>query len=242
MFKDFTKIVTLTILLLGTTLSADTAGAEIGYSLWSSKLTGNIQGGGATDDNINLDSDLGHGDTETNGFYWLVVEHPVPLLPNLKLQKTTFESTATAKNGVTFEGTNHTTGTDSKITLNQVDVTMYWSPSDNWVNFDLGLNLKQIKGTVDISTSKKVDVLVPMLYAKGRFDMPFSGLSLEGDINYISYSDSSLSDIKFGFLYETDFGLGANLGYRIQNTKFDDNSVDVDISTKGLYCGLYYHF
>ena len=82
-----------------------------------------------------------------------------------------------------------------------------------------------------------------MVYAKAKFDLPLSGLSVETDVSYITYADSDFYDVKGGILYETSFGLGGTVGYRAEKIKLDDVSdAYSDIEIKGAYAGLYYHF
>ncbi|MCI0500548.1 MAG: TIGR04219 family outer membrane beta-barrel protein, partial [Epsilonproteobacteria bacterium] len=135
-------------------------------------------------------------------------------------------------------------------TLKQTDIIPYWRILDNWVNFDIGVNIRNIAGNIKIdstSENKHADedfsVILPMAYAKARFDLPFSGLSIEADGSYIGFNGNSITDIKGGVVYETPFGLGATLGYRKQNMTLDDiDSTYCNTNTKGIYGGVFIHF
>lgn len=82
-----------------------------------------------------------------------------------------------------------------------------------------------------------------MVYAKAKFDLPFSGLFLESDISYVTYKDSEFYYFKAVLLYETSFGLGTTLGYRSEKLQLDDISdINSNIDIKGAYAGVYYHF
>ncbi len=236
-------------LTLVTSLNADFIGAEVGYAAWSSGLTGNIQKGVGS---LDFEKDLGYGSNDTNGFMWAYIDHPLPLLPNLKIQKTNFSDSAsgTINANVTFSGKSFSVSDSatSTITLDQVDIIPYWRILDNWVNFDIGLNIKAIDGNVKIDTSTQhanedFSVILPMLYTKARFDLPFSGLSVEADLSYVGYSGNKFSDIKAGIVYETPFGLGATVGYRQQNITLDDiDDTYGELNIEGAYAGLFYHF
>ena len=78
-----------------TSVNADFLGAEAGYAVWNSKATGSIQNGNS---DINLKNDLGYGDTEANSFYWASFDHFIPLVPNIKVQKTNFTTKSARKN------------------------------------------------------------------------------------------------------------------------------------------------
>jgi outer membrane protein len=240
---------TAVALTLTTSLNADFLGAEVGYAVWGSTLAGNIQKG---DRALDFENELGYGSHEINGFMWLYIDHPLPLIPNLKIQKTNFsDSGSSAVNtNVTFSGKSFVANepVTSSITLDQVDIIPYWRILDNWINLDIGLNIKSIDGDIQVNSTatptKQANAdftaILPMLYTKARFDLPFSGLSAEADISYIRYSDEKFSDLKVGIVYETTVGLGATLGYRKQSIKLDD--IYGEMKIKGPYAGLFFHF
>jgi len=240
---------TTVALALATSVNADFIGAEVGYAVWNSSLTGDIKKGTGS---LDFEKDLGYGSSEINGFMWAYIDHPVPLLPNLKIQKTNFSDTSngTINTGVTFGGQTFSISdsVSSSITLNQLDVIPYWRILDNWINLDLGFNFKSIDGNIQVDTTGKhanedFSVILPMLYGKARVDLPFSGLSVEADMSYVGYDGNKFSDIKAGVVYETTFGLGATLGYRQQNVTLDDiDDTYGKLNVKGPYAGLFFHF
>jgi len=240
---------TAVALTLATSLNADFIGAEVGYAVWNSSLTGDIKKGTGS---LDFEKDLGYGTSDVNGFMWAYIDHPVPLVPNLKIQKTNFYDTSngTINTDVTFAGQNFTVSdsVSSSITFNQLDLIPYWRILDNWINLDLGFNFKSIDGNIQIDTTTKhanedFSVVLPMLYGKARADLPFSGLSIEADMSYVSYDGNKFSDIKAGVVYETTYGVGAILGYRQQNITLDDiDDTYGKLDIKGPYAGLFYHF
>jgi outer membrane protein len=251
--EDFMKKILLSatiMALLVPAVNADTLGAEIGYATWSSKLTGDIKGSSAGDLSLDMKDDLGYSDKSTNDFLWVYFDHPVPIIPNLKVQKANYSDDASKSSSVTYDGKTYTGTVSTKLTLNQIDMIGYYRILDNWVNFDLGLNLKTIDGNLKISstsgaaaTDKDFKATIPMLYAKTRFDLPFTGLSIEADGSYIGFSGSKFSDLKAGVVYETSYGLGLTAGYKSQTLVLDDiDDTNTNISIKGMYAGLFYHF
>ncbi|MGB3751622.1 MAG: TIGR04219 family outer membrane beta-barrel protein [Arcobacteraceae bacterium] len=236
---------------LATSIHADFIGAEAGYAIWNSSLSGDIQKGNGT---LDFENDLGYGSSETNSFMWAYIDHPLPLLPNFKIQKTNYSDDASGRlnKNVTFDNQNFTMNENvsSSITLDQVDFIPYWRILDNWVNLDIGLNIKMIDGNIKVSSKDAVkptdsdfNVILPMLYTKARFDLPLTGLSLEADASYVSYDGNKFSDLKAGIVYETTIGLGATVGYRQQKITLDDiDDVYGDLTIKGAYAGIFYHF
>lgn len=236
---------TTVALMMSTSLSADFLGAEAGVALWNTKVDGNIRKGGTA---IDFQKDLGYGNSQTNNFFYASFDHPIPLLPNIKVQQTNFSDEGKGSLNKTFAGVTFGGNVTSELTLKQTDIIPYWRILDNWINFDIGLNIRNIAGNIKITgVGQKADedfsVILPMAYAKARFDLPFSGLSVEADGSYIGFDGSSVTDIKGGVVYETPFGLGATLGYRKQNITLDDiDSTYGDINAKGIYGGVFYHF
>ena len=225
--------------------SADTVGFEVGAAYWGAKTSGDFNYKG---DTIDLEKDLGYVDTNTN-FIWASFEHPVPIIPNLKIQHTSFDESQSTNTNKVFDGKTYSGVVNSNIKLNQTDFILYYELLDNWVNLDFGINAKYLNASVSMdsatqsASTKDLNYVVPMLYAKAKFELPLSGLSVESDISYISYDSSAFYDVKGGVSYETTFGLGATAGYRAEKLKIDDISdFNSDIDIKGFYAGLFYHF
>ena len=249
--------------LILTNSNADFIGAEAGYALWAPSLSGYIQKDG---DNVNLENDLGFGSTKANSFFWAYLDHPIPLLPNIKIQQTNYTDIANGKltkqikfSGIDLIDTNLplfgggasiSDNTKSEFTLNQLDLIAYWRILDNWVNLDLGINIKKIDGNIKIDTetsdkhvNEDFSTAVPMLYGKARFDLPFSGLSAEADMSYISYDGNKISDMKAGLSYNFIAGLSAVVGVRNENLTIKDvDGIDANIDINGYYAGVSYHF
>ncbi len=208
-------------------------------------------GGNAGEPNITL-KELGLKD-QSNTFYYVALEHPVPVLPNIRLQQTNISSkqTATITKNFTIDGTNFN-GSDkvtSDFDLSHTDATLYYELLDNWINLDFGLTARKFSGYVRASTTTKseevkVDETLPMLYLKAQFDLPFSGLSVGVEGNFISYQDSELIDYtaKISYLFDSALDIGLEAGYRSMNLAIDDNDLTADIDLTGPYAALIMHF
>ena len=247
------KIITSTLLAsaLATSVSADFLGAEVGYAAWAPKTTGDIKYS-AQGSKINFEDDLGYEGTDLNGFAWAYFDHFIPLIPNVKVQQTNYSSSQahTVTTNFTFKTTDYapTNNITTDLVLNQKDIILYWRILDNWVNLDLGFMGKQIDGSMSITRGSDVNSVdftttVPLAYIKARFDLPFSGLSVEADYSTVSYLGNSITDMKGGVVYESSFGLGAVAGIKKQNITLDDiDAIYADIDIEGVYAGLFFHF
>lgn len=230
---------------LATSISADTIGLETGASFWNAGASGDIQY--KTGSKFDLADNLGLDDNVAANFLWVAIEHPIPLIPNIKIEKTSFsvDSKVTTVSGSgQFSGITATTNDKSELTLNQTDFKLYYELLDNWVNLDAGLNIKIIDGSFSIANEKQdISAPIPMLYAKAKIELPFSGFAFEADISYLGLGDSSFTDTKAGLLYETTYGLGATLGYKQQKLSLDDVSdYNAELTISGIYAGVFYHF
>ena len=240
------------LLLAASPVSADTVGFTIGAALWNHEPSGDVayaESGVATE--IDFDDTLGLS-SETDGVFWLSVEHPVPMFPNLKLQSTqiTSEGTETATQDITFGNTTYPAGTllDSEVELNQTDVVLYYEVLDNAFSLDLGLDVRIMDATFNVSSPSienevSVTLYVPMLYGAARFDLPFTGAYLGGSGSILAISGNSYSDYQLNLGYESGIGLGVEGGYRVQKVKLDDvEDITADFQFSGAYLGVFYHF
>jgi len=231
-------------------VQADTVlGVYAGAGSWNSDYSGS-----AGDPSITL-KDLGFKD-HSNSYYYIALEHPIPLIPNIMLEHTTIRSQQTADISKTFtiDGTtfvaNDTIASDFDLT--HTDATLYYEILDNWVNLDLGITVRKFDGYVHAQSTnvpadnKKVDVdqTLPLLYGKAQFDLPFSGFSLGAEAKYISYSGDKLSDyaIKVSYLFDSVLDVGLEAGYRKMSLTVDDDDLKAKVELKGPYAAVIAHF
>lgn len=233
-------------LCLPTLAAADAVGINFGAYSWQQEYSGTAQSG---TDVLDFNQDLGFDD-DTNTSYYVAIEHPIPILPNLKIAHTNMDTTATGNisadfDGVTFDGT---VITDSDLT--HTDFTLYYELLDNWVSLDLGLTARQFKEGVRITDQTSgetgeviIDETIPMLYLAVKFDLPLTGLYIGGDANGVSYDDDDLIDYRINVGYESSIGLGIEVGFRSFDLDYeDDDNERVDVTIDGAYATLFFHF
>lgn len=234
--------------VFSTTATADFIGFEVGAQAWQQSYDGLIQSG---TNGVDLDQQLGFDD-ETNNVFYVLLEHPVPVLPNVLVQHTELDISATSTDtSFTFDGIDFSLGspvtTDSD--LSHTDITLYYEILDNWVSLDVGLTVRTFEEGVFLSSDVgnaelDLDITVPLLYAGVEFELPLTGLYVSADANAIAYSGDGFVDYRINIGYESSWGLGAELGYRSFTVDYedsDDNEV-VDITIDGAYLGVFYHF
>lgn len=230
--------------------NADTVlGVYAGYGSWDSSYDGK-----AGDPSITL-KDLGVKDHK-NKFYYIALEHPIPILPNIRLAHTDISTTQTATISRTFtiDGTTYLANdrVNSEFDLTHTDATLYYEILDNWVNLDLGLTARQFDGFVyaasttvpSRNTKEKVDQTLPMIYGKAQFDLPFSGLSVGVEGNYVSYSGDKVTDYtaKISYLFDSVLDIGLEAGYRKLSLTIDEDDLQAKVNIKGPYAAVIAHF
>lgn len=226
--------------------AADTIlGVYAGAGQWQADYSGN-----AGDPSINIKT-LGLNESDNN-FYYIALEHPAPIIPNIKLQKVDISSqqTATIDQTFTIDGTTFTAGTEveSDFDLSHIDMVLYYEILDNWLNLDLGLNVRKFDGYVTAenefeSESVDLDETIPMLYAKAQFNLPFSGFSAGVEGSGISYDGNRLTDYtaRVHYMFDSVLDLGVEVGYRTMSLKIDED-VTADVELKGPYAAVLFHF
>jgi len=233
------SVVALTLSVASTALSADVLGLSASLSYWTPENSGHIQSGG---DKIDVENDLGFGDEEflifTGAF-----EHPVPLIPNVRLQFFDMDQVAHGSvSNVDFDGQNFDGAIQTSLDLTHYDFTLYYEILDNWVNLDLGITAKVFDGQLilrdqDSGASSKTDIddVIPMLYGSASFEFPITSLSAGIEGSAISFDGDTAYDLVARLRYQFGF-FGAEAGYRAIAVEVDDISgIDVDTALEGPY-------
>jgi len=97
------KTITLTSLLTSS-LMADFTRVEMGAGLWNAESSGSASYvSGALSG-----TDTSNGQDTTNAYVWILMKHPIPLIPNLRLEYANVSSSGIAVG--TFENFSSTTG------------------------------------------------------------------------------------------------------------------------------------
>ncbi|WP_457746394.1 TIGR04219 family outer membrane beta-barrel protein [Sulfurimonas sp.] len=238
--------------ILATVASADFARVEAGAGAWMQTPSGvsSYKGGGvAGSDTLNEDMD-------TSGYVWALVKHPIPIVPNLRLEYTTMHATGNATG--TWGATTAITGTsDSTLDITEVDIIPYYNLLDNtfWITVDVGIDLKIIQSDYKIAPSglftgydDSTTTPLPLGYVRGRVQLPTTNLGVEADVKYITTGSSLVYDVRAKVDYTFDiFPIiqpGIEVGYRVQKIKIDESGIDVktDVDFSGVYAGIMLRF
>lgn len=257
-------LLTVSVLtLLSSSVQADTlAGLYIGGQVWDNEATG-IFGESNNQVNFNLAD-------QQQGSYFIAVEHPIPFIPNAKIAKTSLETqgVATLDSEITFDDNTFVEGTiaDAGFNVSYIDYTLYYELFDNGLfSFDVGLTGRDFNGDVTVSATSNTaaegedpvytsttgrlstDEIVPMLYASTNIGLPFTGLNIFAEGNFLSIDDHTLYDYQAGLSYELVDNIAVDvnvtLGYRSVKLALEDlSNLYSDLEFKGVFVGAVVHF
>jgi len=256
------KFLTFAALLCSASLSADTiAGGEISLGYYSHTPSGTASYSIYTlNPDVDLKDDFGWDSTE-DIFVKAYIEHPVPMLPNLRLAYAKFENSGEAS--VTdfswgeidlFSGT-----IASDVDMSLFDATLYYEVLDNWLSLDVGLTLRYIDGNIDVSTVASIGPIstpalnentdfslwLPLLYGKARFNIPDTDISMQLEGNAISYQDTTFYDYEVSVRYTFTMGLGLEGGYKALHLDSTDDLTEgltIDADFRGPYVAVVWDF
>jgi len=239
--------------LISASAQADTLlGLYIGGQVWANTASGSF--GSGSDNQSAFDFD-----DENQGSYYVAIEHPIPLIPNIKIASTTLDTTGgtTINSNFTFSGVTYNTNTllDTTLEASYVDYTLYYEILDNdLLTLDFGLTTRDLDANVAVieqSTSTASDLSVsgyiPMLYVSTIVGLPFTGFNLFAEGNYVSYDSQAIYDVQAGVSYELVDNLAIDidltLGYRAVKLELDDlDDFYSDLTFDGVFAGVIVHF
>lgn len=160
-------------------------------------------------------------------------EHPVPVIPNFRLDMTP-EASFSGSDG--FFGTN-------KVSVSQTDITPYYEILDNIVDLDIGVTFKVLDIKVEGTINQDLTQTIPMGYLAAGVDIPGTGLRIAGDVKYIGYKGDSFTDARIKAVIDLPAGLQAQAGYRHESLKISDHyDINADVKFEGPFVGLGYTF
>lgn len=233
-------------------LQADTLlGIYVGADGWRTSVNG-----GFAESNLLQEFDF---KDKTQTSYYAALEHPIPFMPNIRLQhnKLTAQGNALLTDDFSFSGTIFGSGTlvNTQTEFSNTDYILYYEILDNsLLSLDIGINGKYLSGSVTttdeadgVAATTSISHWIPLLYSSAVIGLPLTGLELFAQGHYSSFDDSRWSDFQAGVAYKlldnVAVDMRIRLGYKIVNLRLDDvDTVYTDIDFKGVFAGIELHF
>ena len=254
------SLITSTVIALTTSAMADNIGGEVAIGLWNHDPSGWIQyPANSTDANkVDLDKDL-NLNTKSEVYIRAKIEHPIPLIPNIRFAYTQVHSNGAAVSSRNFKFGNKTFPLSAAITsntqLDSFDATLYYEIIDTGIDTDLGVTFRYIDGYTDLYATggglvsplhqrNNISAIIPMIYGNVRVPLPFlDNLSIGTEGNFITYDGNTVYDLQADVRYEFFMGLGVEAGIRVQKYKLDDiDDTSSDIDIEGFFIGAVWDF
>jgi outer membrane protein len=213
-------------------------GMYAGAGSWLQDYHGRVASGISE---VDVEDDLALGDEQNNVFY-LAVEHPVPVLPNVRLTYTRFDAEEGTRlpRTIDFNGVIFPVGTDIEtlVDMTQGDAVFYYEALHSVLSFDLGFATRYVDGDMEIaspagSTRAEFAAWLPLGYAKARVALPLTGLWLGMEGAGIGYDGESVFDANAQLGWESVHGVGVEIGYRwyrldlAEHGDLDEAKIDV---------------
>ena len=253
--KKYCLAAALSMACLAPAAQADTLlGLYVGVDGWKSDNDGQFSYKNNASQDFNFED-------ETFVSYYAALEHPVPLVPNIKLKYTELELNGSTLLNETFEfgGTSFTTNTTATTIsdLSHVDYILYYEIFDNdLLSIDLGVNAKQFDGDIVVTgtangkaTTETVDFsgFVPLVYGRAEVGLPLTGLSVFFEGSLLAIDDSKVQDYQAGIAWALLDNLAVDLdikaGYRQMTLELDDiDNLYTNIDASGPFAGIQIHF
>jgi len=240
---------------LCTSAQADTLlGLYLGGQIWANQAEGTFGEG-------EIDQAAFNFDNEKQGSFFVALEHPIPLIPNIKIASTTLDTVG----GATISGTNNFTfgnetynansELDTTFDTSYVDYTFYYEVFDNdLITFDFGITARDLDSQIDIvnqagsqNSGLSVSGILPLLYVNTIIGLPFTGFNVFAEANFLSYDDNTIYDYQAGVSYEVldnlAIDLNVTLGYRAVKLELNDiDDLYSDLTFDGVFAGVVLHF
>lgn len=239
--------------LVGSFAQADTLlGLYASVDAWSMESSGSFGDSSSSMQEFNLDDD-------NKVSFSVALEHPIPVLPNLRIRTNDLSTSGDTELNVSFTF-NDVTFADSTIVatefdIQNTDITLYYEVFDNdVVSFDLGLTGKYLDGEITVTNedasltaTESFKGVVPMLYGSVTIGVPATGLSFFGELSALSIDDNNIQDYQAGVAYSFVDNLAVDVlvraGYREFSLELDNlDDIFTDWSFDGPFLGVQAHF
>jgi outer membrane protein len=236
--RKLTLAVGSSLILAAPLAHADVVGLGASVSYWDSDLSGNASSG---NNRVDVNNELQMED-DGNANASIYLEHPVPVLPNVRLAYTLVQQSGNGTLTSPYDGLSAGAQVRSDLDLEQLDLTLYYEILDNWVNLDLGLTVRDFSGELLVQDTTNVaqlsrteaDAVLPMGYIAARFDLPLTGVAVGAEGNFISFDGDSMRDFNVYGQYSISL-LQLRAGYRQIAVDYEDGSDVFDVKIDGPF-------
>lgn len=150
MFKKAFVVVVAALFMVN--VQADTVGLYLGGQIWQNEFSGGFGKEGAP-------IDFNYKNEQQTSFF-VAFEHPFPLIPNLRISHTNFDTSSQTNSTQEFSFPVDTivhetlidTDVEARFNVSYVDYTLYYQLLDNHLfSLDLGLTARDFSGAITVT-------------------------------------------------------------------------------------------
>lgn len=248
-------LATLALLIVITTAGTGYSfGVEFAAGAWKQSPSGKLGYEPlSASDVLDLESDLNYQD-ETRFFGWIDIDMPL-FIPNIYVMGTPMEFEGNGNKSFTWSGTTFTGSFYSKLTLNHLDVALYYGipllekATFDTLNIDIGLNVRifdlevtatETSGT-GVSETESATVPVPMVFLAVQI-RPIEAFAIEAEGRGISISGNKGYSLIGRLRWNAVGPLFIAGGYRYDKYDIDEEDVILDADFGGPFGELGFSF
>ena len=237
----------LALLITAATASTGhTIGIEFAAGAWKQSPSGKLGYEVLTaNDVVDMESDLNYTD-ETRFMGRVNIDMPL-FIPNIYLMATPMEFEGNTTRTFTWEGVSFPVNASSKLTLDHLDVGLYYgiplleAATFDTLNIDIGLNVRifdlELTATESLTSQKVTEsytLPVPMLFLALQF-RPIEAIAIEAEGRGLALGNDKAFSL-IGRLRWNAFGpLFVAGGYRYDKYDIDEKGIIVDADFSGPF-------
>ncbi|NRD72737.1 TIGR04219 family outer membrane beta-barrel protein [Shewanella sp. VB17] len=213
---------------------------KVGGDYWKADTSGTFAENGQAQQDVNYSS-------SSQGSIWVSFEHPIPLVPNVKIRENRLDSDGSGSFNGDFNGHAFSGDVNVNTDLSNTDFVLYYELLNNdLVELDLGAAYKRMSGSFRVADAghpeqKDLDSGITMAYADAQVGVP--GLGLYGFAEVmLGIDESSVYDYTVGLGWQFDgdaLDTKVRVGYREFNFDVNDfDGVSTNSQFKGFFAGV----
>jgi len=197
-------------------MQAQAIGVEFGYASWMQDNSGTIAGTTVSPS------------SSSPGMIWAEVEHPVPMIPNVR-----YASSELSIGGAA-----------NSLNLQFNDFVLYYNLWDTLATVDVGAGIRDMSGSAVVASVSNAipSAPVPVVFVNLAGKIPGVGMTVGYRYTGISQGSSSVSSTELYANYEIMAGFEATLGMRDDSVNFDVTDGAIAAKSSGTFIGVMYKF
>jgi outer membrane protein len=247
MMRRFYFVPLVLLIVLTAAGTGHTFGIEFAAGAWQQSPAGKL-GYEALDPNdiLDLETDLNYQD-ETRFFGWIDIDMPI-FIPNIYLVATPMEFEGNGSKNFNFGGVTINGDFYSKLTLNHLDVALYYGipllekATLETFNIDIGLNVRifDLEATATetsgsgVSETESFTLPIPMVYLAVQI-RPIEAIAIEAEGRGISISGNKAYSLIGRLRWNAVGPLFLAGGYRYDKYDIDEEGVILDADFSGPF-------